>query len=205
MKKSLLTLCLLLCGTPLLAQSLSAEEVLENTAYSFKKAGGIRARYKASTGAESIIGVILYQDNKFYLETDGCKTWFDGKTQWSLMEQTGEVTVSEPTAEELQAINPYAWLELYTKGYNLKQGTPRAKDEYQVIMTTNQPRQDMQSMVLTVNKSTFLPKRISMAGRGGKDVALITILDYTTGNRFDDNTFVFDPKAYPKAEVIDLR
>ena len=59
-------------------------------------------------------------------------------------------------------------------------------------------------IILFVNKETFRPSRISMAQRGG-DTAVVIINSYETGQNYPDSFFVFDKKAYPTAEVIDLR
>lgn len=41
--------------------------------------------------------------------------------------------------------------------------------------------------------------------RNGGDVAVITINSYQTGETYPDTLFVFDKKAYPTTELIDLR
>ena len=56
--------------------------------------------------------------NKFVLETDEMKTWYNGECQWSLIFDMEEVNLSEPTQEELTEINPYELLNLYKKGYS---------------------------------------------------------------------------------------
>ena len=62
----------------------------------------------------------MLKGNKFCLESGGIKTWFDGKTQWSYVEQNEEVNVSSPTPEEIQSVNPYALLTAYKKGFNYR-------------------------------------------------------------------------------------
>ena len=62
----------------------------------------------------------MLKGNRFYLNSGGIQSWFDGTTQWSYLESSEEVNVSNPTPEELQTINPYALLSIYKSGYNYK-------------------------------------------------------------------------------------
>ena len=65
-------------------------------------------------------GHIQVQGNKFKIASNALTTWFDGRTQWTLMNGSDEVNVSNPTAAELQQVNPYTFINLYKSGYNLK-------------------------------------------------------------------------------------
>lgn len=151
-------------------------------------------------------GHISVQGKQFVLDTPGMKTWFDGKTQWTLVEENEEVSVSEPTDEELQALNPYAWMSLYQHGYELKFGETGVSDVRKVIMTTTIPREEMQSIVLLIHKTKLYPVRLSMASRGGLDVVVIDINQYEVKKQsLPATAFVFDKSQYPGVEVIDLR
>ena len=135
------------------------------------------------------------------------KTWFDGRTQWSYLAGSDEVNVSEPTPEELQSINPYALLSIYKQGYHMKLGktsTYSGKPAYEVVLTASSKKQDLQCVILYVSKDSFQPLCISMSQKGGGSVA-IRITSYKTGQSYNDSFFTFDKKAYPTAEVIDLR
>lgn len=144
---------------------------------------------------------------KFLLDADGVKTWFDGRTQWSYLTNSDEVNISEPTPEELQSINPYALLSIYKQGYHMKLGkadTYGGKPAYEVILTASNRKQDLQCVIIYVTKDTLQPLCISMTQKGGNSVA-IRITSYKTGESYNDNLFTFDKKVYPTAEVIDLR
>ena len=155
---------------------------------------------------QSSEGHITVQGKQFVLETPGMKTWFDGQTQWTLVEENEEVSVSEPTDEELQALNPYAWMSLYEQGYELKFGETGVPDVRKVIMTTTIPREEMQSIVLLIHETKRYPVRLSMASRGGKDVTVIDIDRYEVKKQpLPRATFVFDKNQYPGFEIIDLR
>ncbi len=203
----LIYICMLSFALPMMAQQPDAKDILDRTAEAFRKAGGVKATFTVRSSEGSSTGVICLKGEKFRLEAGGVTTWFDGRTQWSYLPSSDEVNVSEPTAEELQSINPYALLSLYEHGYKLKMGkgdTLKDKSLYEVVMTATDRKQDLLCIILFVNKETFRPSRISMAQRGG-DTAVVIINSYETGQNYPDSFFVFDKKAYPTAEVIDLR
>ena len=136
------------------------------------------------------------------------KTWFDGHTQWSYVASADEVNVSEPTQEELQTLNPYAWLSLYKQGYRLKLssvGGKQDKSVYYITMTAADKRKDPESVYLFVTKDTYRLHQVDLAPRGSKYMTTILINNYQTGQSYPDSFFVFDKKAYPTAEDIDMR
>lgn len=201
-----LSLILMGCLAWMSAGAQEARELLEQTEQALRRTDGVRALFTVKAGDESADGYICLRGEKFVLETAGVKTWFDGQTQWSYLTTSDEVNVSEPMAEELQAIQPYAWLSLYKQGYRLKMGqatTFRGKAIHEVIMTGTE-RQDLLCIVLYIDVQTHLPLRVSMAQRGGA-VTLVTVRDYALGQRWPDSFFTFDASQYPDAELIDLR
>lgn len=203
----LLALWMLCLALPTLAQQPDAKDIMERTAEAFRNAGGIKAAFMVRSPQGTSNGAICLKGEKFLLETEGMTTWFDGKTQWTYVESNDEVNISEPTPEELQSINPYALLYMYKQGYKLKLGklnNDQDKSTYKVVLTSTDRKQDLQCIILYVAKKTLRPLRVSMAQRNG-DTVVIIINSYQTGQTYPDSLFVFDKKAYPAAEVIDLR
>lgn len=203
----LLYMLLSFLSAPLLAQQPEAKEILEHATRNFKEAGGIKATFTVRTSEGTTTGAIRLKGDKFLLEADGATTWFDGRTQWSYLDASEEVNVSEPTPEELQSINPYVFLSLDERGYNLNLGKMNnAQDAslYKLVFTATERKQDLQCVILYVAKDSLRPIRVSMAQRGGETVVII-INSYQTGQSYPDSLFVFDKNAYPEAEVIDLR
>lgn len=205
MKKNWITLCFLLFALPLVAQQ-EAKNILNRTADAFRKAGGICAEFTVKSGGTQLAtGTISLKGEKFVLETEDAQTWFDGRTQWTYLAASDEVNISEPTAEELQSINPYAWLSLPEQGYALSQGSATASEAglYKVVLTA-QGSQEPQRVTLFIKKSTNLPSRISLKQRGGETVEIL-ITSCQTGKKYPDSFFVFDKRNYPGVEIIDLR
>ena len=215
MRKYIFSVLIALLSLPVIAQQQQsqAKAVLEKTAEAFKKAGGVRADFTLKAvndgrleGREN--GIIQLKGEKFMLKTSETTTWFDGKTQWSYMVRNDEVNVSNPTQEELQQINPYTFLYMYQKGFSYKLGTVKTyqgKAVWEVILTANDKKQELESITLYVTKSTYEPVYIQLQQRGQKTRNEITITSYQTKQNYADQVFTFDKKQYPNAEVIDLR
>lgn len=214
MKKCIFNILIaLLTILPVLAQKQAqAKLVLDKTADTFEKAGGVKADFsvQAFNKGHSVgvaTGVIELKGEKLFLKTAEAVSWFDGKTQWSYLTQNDEVNISTPTEAELQGLNPYALLYLYKKGFDYELG--RVKDFHgkqvtEVILTAMDMKQDLFRIVLYVAKNTYQPVYIKVEQRDGSR-SEITITKYQTGLNLPDSAFVFDKKRYPTAEVIDLR
>ena len=184
--------CLLLLSAFALAnasQDNRAKTILDHTADAYRKAGGIHILFG---GTQQGILLLKGECFCFYLECGGVKSWFDGKTQWSYVEQNEEVTISNPSPEELQSINPYALINSYASLFDYRYGTRhtiKGKQGDEIILT---PRQKGQPLYITIRLSNGQTQEFR-------------ILSYKTRQAYTDDTFRFNPKHYPDAEVIDMR
>ena len=174
--------------------------ILHKPANALQQAGGIRAAF-GGTGN----GTLLLKGNRFYLNSGGIQSWFDGTTQWSYLESSEEVNVSNPPPEELQTINPYALLSIYKSGYNYKYTGIKSRNGQQgfEVILTPENKQDITSITLFVSQ-TYQPLYIKVE-QSNKSANEIIVTSYQTNQPLDNATFKFDKKKFPNAEVIDLR
>ena len=210
---TLLYMLLLLLVCPVAAQqSAEAARVLDNAAQAFEKAGGVKADFTmeafqrgASMGTAS--GEIELKGEKFFLNTSDHLSWFNGKTQWTYLPSSDEVTITTPTEAELQTINHYALLNIYKKGFAYQLGDKKTflgKSIYEVLLSSTNKQSDMTKIVLYIEKGTYQPLYIGVELRDNSR-NIIQINRYQSGLKFDDSMFVFDKKKYPNVEVIDIR
>lgn len=213
MKKTIFTLLLfLLSAMQTFAQQVKAKEILDKTAANFRQAEGIKAEFEIRSFSKGHLagqtsGVIQMKSEKFLLKTTESTTWFDGKTQWSYLSGSEEVNVSNPTAEELQGMNPYTLLYSYKKGFSFKLGetkTFRGKQIYEVVLTATAGNKNLTSVVLYITKDSYQPLYI-VAEQRDRSRSEITVTGYHTSQRFADSLFVFNKKQHPNTEIIDLR
>ena len=129
----------------------------------------------------------------------------DKQAREVLDKSSDEVNISTPTPEELQGINPYSLLSLYKSGYNYKYAgmkTRNGKQGYEVTLTPEK-KQEIASITLFVSK-TYEPLYIKIL-QSNKTVNEIIVSSYQTHQPLDNESFRFDKRKYPNAEVIDLR
>lgn len=192
------------------AMAQSAKKILDNTADTFRKSSGTVVSFTATQqgarhAVKPITGIITLRNNSFALDSDALKAWFDGTTLWTALEGSGEVNVSNPTSEEIQAINPMHFITLYEKGYDLATKTTKHQGRiaHEVSMKAKKADAGVQEMVIIIDKSLNTPMQIKV--RKGVTWMTIDINSYRANQNTPTSAFVFDAKAHPDYEIIDLR
>ena len=195
--------CMLLClALPVLAQQEGARDILRRAADTFLREGGVYVSFSLRSSEGLSSGTLRLKGEKFVLEAGGMTTWFDGHTQWTYLPSSDEVNISEPTDEELQTLNPYAWLYLYDREYDLQSLPAETSGQYKIEMSARSVGEQVERLVLWLDKSGLHPVKFSLTLAGNVEPTLITVRDYRTRQPYTDAMFVFDPGEYPTAEVI---
>lgn len=177
-----------------------AEEVLDKTLTELSGANGIRAEFG---GTEN--GFLLLKGEKFYLNNGNIQSWYDGKTQWSYVDDTEEVNISHPTPEELQSINPYFILMLYKTKFNYTYSGPETRNGvkgHKIVLTPKHTENREIIYVFISHKYQPLAMKIEQDGR---TISEINITNYQTNQKLEEGMFRFNKTLYPNAEIIDLR
>lgn len=144
------------------------------------------------------LGDLTIKGNKFRMNLGKNETKFDGNTQWVFMSEYNEVSITEPTKEELQEINPLAMIEYYVSKDKISQSDDGAINFY----PTNPKESEYFRIELRLNK-TNLPSRLVIHQKNGDKITLI--FDSLNKTKVSDDCFVFDVVKYPNVEVNDLR
>lgn len=182
------------------ATAQTAKSVLDKAAASITVKEGVKANFRMSGTHGMTNGSIAIKGKKFYATTPQATIWFDGKTQWTYMKNNDEVNISTPTEAQLQAINPYNFINLYKKGYNYTLN--KSGKDYVVHLTAATADKKIKELFISVSKTTYQPTQVKML-QGKK----WTIFDITNLKKqaISDSQFRFNSKDFPQAEVIDLR
>lgn len=211
MNKILHLIMLCLCMLPANAQNKDAKGVLDATAAKMKQ-GTVKATFKAeqfhgNTPQGEASGTIHFKGNKFQITTPDMMTWYNGTTQWTYVKANQEVNVCTPTEEEQQGLNPYAFVNLYKKGYKfgMKETTLRGKSCYEITMKATDRKRELNTIIVNVEKGSYTPMCIRMKRTSTGEWNRIVIYTFQAGNPSADTNFEFNPKDFPKAEIIDLR
>ena len=183
------------------ASAQSARGILDKAAAVVGNPTGVKAHFQMISKQYGMSeGDIAVKGNKFHATTSDAIIWFDGKTQWTYMKGNDEVNISNPNEAELQTINPYNFINIYKKGFNLS--AKPVSNSYEVHLTPTSKKRGIQEMYIIVDQKTYQPTHIKMRRKDKWSVILISQLKTTP---LSDNQFQFNAKDFPKAEIIDLR
>jgi outer membrane lipoprotein-sorting protein len=199
MKKIALLTVGLLIG--LMVHAESARSILDKAAATVSNPGGVQVNFEMlSKQFGNTSGSISIKGRKFHATTPQATIWFDGKTQWTYMKQNDEVNVSNPTEEELQAINPYNFINIYKKGF--KMSSKKVNNSFEVHLKATDKKRKIQEMYIIVDQKSYRPTHVKMQQNGKWSTLIISNLKTTS---LGDDLFQFNAKDFPQAEIIDLR
>ena len=198
MKKICFLITAVLLSATTFAQT--AKSVLNKAAATVTMKEGVKADFKMTGSMVNTSGSIIIKGKMFHATTPQASIWFDGKTQWTYMKDNDEVNISNPTEVQLQAINPYNFINLYKKGYDATLNS--SGSNHVVHLTASSADRKIKELFITVDKKSYQPKQVKML-QGKK----WTIFDITNLKKqaASDAQFRFNAKDFPHAEIIDLR
>ena len=202
MKKTLFILLVAFLPLHIVAQNSAVQKVkaalaeLKNSAYEGKFSLQYYNELNDVTDKQS--GEITLKGNKFRIMLGGNEIKFNGKTQWIFVSDYNEVSITEPTVDELKDISPLAMIEYYVAKDKISEG----KDGEINFYPTQPKESEYFRIELRLNKNN-LPTRLVVHQKNGDKITLVW--DSLNKTKVSDDYFVFDVKKYPNVEVNDLR
>jgi len=150
-------------------------------------------------------GTFTLKGNKFVLEMEAMKAWFDGKTQWAYVHQNNEVSITEPTVKELSETNPMAILSGFKTKCVIRFSTKvKSVQNYCIEMIPKAKNNDITKIDVQINKNNGNLFSIKLTNKNG-GVSILTLSNFQKGINVPDNIFVFNPSRYKGVSVNDLR
>lgn len=205
---SSLAAALMLAVWPILANAGNAgEELLDKIVEWCRAKNSIDADYTFTSGGESFAGNMIVNGNRFRVKSAIIDSWFDGTTQWTYNPTANEVSISEPTAEEIQQINPFAIIDAFRSSYDisLTDAGKSPGSRFDLIrLTPKDPNADIRRVDISVAKGACQPSRIVIKLANG-ETCVLTMKRFIRGNNYSDATFTYDTSLHPSAQIVDLR
>lgn len=166
---------------------------------------GMAVLESGSKEMQKMKGTFILNGNKFVLKMEGMSVFFDGKTQWSYIQEYNEVSITNPTEKELAETNPMALLQ----GYKEKSAIRFTKQNirpnaYGIELIPKSANESIKKIVVQVNKTNFHPLSIQLIDKNGL-ISTLALSNFKVGVPTTDSTFVFDKSKYTNVEVNDLR
>ena len=150
-------------------------------------------------------GAFTLKGNKFVLEMDAMKAWFDGKTQWAYVQQNNEISITEPTVKELSETNPMAILSGYKSKCVIRFSTKvKSAQNYCIEMIPTIKNNEIAKIDVQINKSNGNLFSIKLTNKNG-GTSLLLLSNFQKGIAVPDNAFVFNQAKYKGVTINDLR
>ncbi len=181
-----------------------ANNLLDNAANKFQQAKSLSADFSISGNGNMSTGKIILSGDRFNMTMPGLSIWYDGRTQWTYTHSTNEVSVTEPTPDELQQVNPFAIINAFRRVYSASIVSQNNQTATIRLTPLASHGEAITQVLLTIDKSTLYPSVIKLA-LDNNELITITINDISVGQSLPAAGFTFSEKDYPEAEIIDLR
>jgi outer membrane lipoprotein-sorting protein len=196
-------------------QDAKAKEILEKVTKTTQSMASIEASFsfemnnKAENIKEKSSGTLILKNKKYKLNIPqmGLQVTCDGKTIWTYMVNSNEVTISSLDEQTDDLMDPTRIFTIYERGFNYKYinesveaGTP----VYNINLTPQKATGEISSIKLMIDKQKMLIKGADMVGKDGNNYK-VSIGQFKTDGVFKDSDFVFDPTIYKGIEVVDMR
>ncbi|GGG82605.1 membrane protein [Parapedobacter pyrenivorans] len=143
---------------------------------------------------------------KYHITMNSQDLISDGKTQWMVLKEEGEVQVTEAD-QSSDAISPVNIFSFYNKGYKYV-AAPNERvgnNQLQVVeLTPENTRAPYFKIKLRVNERTLLINDVTIFDKGGNKY-VYAIKNTKTNPQIAGDKFVFKQANYPGMEIVDLR
>lgn len=183
----------------------SANDILNEAANKYKSEKSLSAKFTITDSGNSTNGEITTSGDKFHITMPIMTIWYDGHTQWTYAPATNEVNITEPVADELQQVNPFAIISSFREKYNAVLLKSSSKNTHLIkLAPIKSNASNINNVTIELNVKTLFPQKIALT-LNNNNVISIDILNVSAGKSLPHITFTFDSKLYPNAEIIDLR
>ncbi len=196
-------------------QDAKAKEILEKVTKTTQSLASLEAKFsyemnnKAENIQEKSTGTIILKNKKYKLNIPqlGLQITCDGKTIWTYMVNSNEVTISNLADATDELMDPSKIFTIYEKGFNYKfagESVEGGVPVYNIDLTPQKPTGDIQKARIMIDKQKMLIRGASMSGKEG-NTYIVSVSQFKTDGVYSDSDFVFDPKKIKGIEVVDMR
>lgn len=196
-------------------QDTKAKEILEKVTKTMQSLTSLDAKFsyemenKVENVKDKSVGSIVLKGKKYKLNIPqlGTQMICDGKTIWTYMVNSNEVTIADLDESTDELMDPAKIFTIYEKGFNYKflnESVDAGVPVYNIELTPQKPSGDIQKIKLMIDKQKMLIHGAIMNGKDGNIINVI-VTQLKTDGSYADADFVFDAKKYKGIEVVDMR
>lgn len=202
--KRFITIMLLMANL-LVISAQNVNDVLKKTIAPFEKGTSFSANYSVKSQQGKFDGTIIMQGVKFRILSPEVKCWYNGDTQWSYSANTNEVSVTEPSQEELQMSNPYVAMLGLKKTCNAYMAFTQIEGKYTLKFVPKKKNNEIKQVLLYVKKANYIIEKVYFEMKNGSTFS-ISLSDVKNGVKCSKSTFELDKSLLPQnIQIIDLK
>lgn len=191
------------CLTGIVVALASATDELARVRARIASAPSLELAFSIATENKPVHGSAVIGGEKYFMNTDALKVWYDGHTQWTFLNSTGEVSITEPEVDELIVSNPLAMLSAPADYFKVT-SLPAQNGMQRVKLTPKSSVGGVKDIVLKINSKTSFPETITVNFDDDRTM-LLTVDNVAISSAKPISAFRYDSTRYPAKEVIDLR
>lgn len=205
-KRTLLLTLLIGTAAPHAMADTPGEKKLREIIAKIDSAPSITADFTLEEGNRKTAGQLVTSGDGFYIYADDGRyeTWYDGLTQWTWSDMTGEINMSEPTTEELMECNPLAIMNSSADTYKVKIVSSDAAATVLQLEPRDKKNSEISQATLKVSNATNFPVELKVILKD-RDTLLFGFTNIKTGSTIPVARFRYKSSYHPGVEIIDLR
>lgn len=214
MKRVLLLAISTLLSTAIFAQDPEAKSILDNLSAKTKSFSSITAdltiilENKKDKVKDTQQAKLMLKGNMFKIAMKSQDIYSNGKVKWTFIKESNEVNVQNINSNDPNVMNnPSKLFNAYLTDFKYTYKGKKKEDGVQVEQIDLYPKdiKAAYSMVrLFIDPKTNLPKSVIYTGRDGVNYT-IKFTKITPNLPVNNNDFIFNAKAHPGVEIIDMR
>lgn len=179
----------------------TAEQILTRSANKIDQAPSLTVKFLLSYQDSRSECMLQVQKNKFRFTAPDVEIWFDGQTQWALNKSDGELSITEPTDEEIMESNPLAIVNNFKAQFNCRR---LSGEKNEIELTAKNKTSNIRKAVITIDQVTELPSKLIVTLSNGRTFSAL-VSSASIGKALPASLFVYDKNKYPAKTINDLR
>ncbi len=179
----------------------SASTILASVRKKMLATPGVEALFTINGESGPSQGRIDMQGKAFALTTPAVSVWYDGKTQWTLVHSSNEVSITEPEPDEVSTMFP---ILSDPESHYTSRRLSDIRGKRRVELVPKNKELGIKRYVVHIDPATSWPTAIVAEFEGGRRMDIV--VDSMKGlPKREVSLFRYDTKKFPAMEIIDLR
>lgn len=191
----------------------AAKKILDGVSAKFRSFKTVTAKFnlKIENAAGKVqgskSGVVNLKGTKYRINVTGQEIFSDGNTAWTYDKGSNEVQINKIERSATTITPQKMFTNFYDKDFLYKTNPDvkvNGKTLQEIELTPIDKTKPFFKVLVHIDKATQTIRQTKVFEKNGNRYTY-SIVSMQTNTALPDALFAFDPKRYPKAEIVDLR